>query len=136
MNTDMGVPETQWPSIVSAIQLVINNSPSRRLGGRAPIMVHTGMENGNPLSVALTIANHLAVRSLNEAKMIQRLNIESLLESLDAMHKSIVVQLDTARTSAVERHNRKAHIIPNKPCMRDYVVASRMHGPRTKLYAN
>lgn len=54
-------------------------------------------------------------------------------ESLDAMHKSVAVQLDSARTSAFKRKNHKTYIIPYKPCMGDYVVVPRMHGPRTEI---
>ncbi len=56
-NSETLTPEADWPDSVPAIQSIINNSPSRRLGGRAPITVHTGMPSGNPLTVALTDCN-------------------------------------------------------------------------------
>lgn len=37
------IPKAKWPSTVPAIQIITNNSPSRLLGNRAPITVHTGM---------------------------------------------------------------------------------------------
>lgn len=55
-NAEARIPETEMPRSVPAIQSIINNSPSRRLGNRAPITVHTGMEAGNPLRFAFTEA--------------------------------------------------------------------------------
>ncbi len=40
-NSETRTPEADWPTTVQAIQSIINNSPSRRLGGRAPITVQT-----------------------------------------------------------------------------------------------
>lgn len=44
LNLDMRVAEIEWPLTVPAIQCVINNSTSRRLGNRVPIKVHTDMK--------------------------------------------------------------------------------------------
>lgn len=72
---DMMIPETEWPTVFPAIQTVVNNSPSCRLDGRAPITVHTRMTSGNPLSIALTVAQLRCVSSINEAELIQKRNI-------------------------------------------------------------
>ena len=52
--SEFNVEETDWTKSVSAVQSIINNSPSRRLGNRAPITVHTGMDPVNPLHLALS----------------------------------------------------------------------------------
>lgn len=132
----MKVPETEWPATVAAVPSLIKYSPSRRLGGRAPIIVHTGMDCGNPLSVDLTVSESRGVSNLDEARLIQELNIDSLFSSLDEMHRDVFVQLDATRLGAIERHNRKTHIVPYNPCTGDFVVIARMHGPRTKISAN
>lgn len=136
IGTELRSAETDFPSLVPAIQSIINNSPSRRLGDRAPITVHTGMRNGNPLSVALAIATAKNVSDLNEAEMMQRLNISDLLNSLDEMHRDTANRLETNRNQAVDRHNRKTHVRNFNPVVGDYVVVARIHGPRTKVSAN
>ena len=41
LSSEFRIPESDWTKSVLAIQSIINNSPSRRLGNRAPITVHT-----------------------------------------------------------------------------------------------
>ncbi len=53
-NSETRTREADWPTNVQAMQSIINNSPSSRLGARAPFTVHTGMPLQNPLTVALS----------------------------------------------------------------------------------
>ncbi len=71
-------PEAYWPKSAQAIQSIINNSPSRRLGGRAPNTALTGISSGNPLIVALTQSNVRNVKSFDQ---------DELVESKCNMHK-------------------------------------------------
>lgn len=136
VSTELQVPETEWPSVVPAIQSIINNSPSRRLGGRCPIKVHTGMDSGNPLSVALTVAQDKDIPSLDEARVMQDLRIAEAQQVLDDMHREVQSSLETTRKDAIDRHNRKTYVRPYNPQIGDYVLVARMHGPRTKMSAN
>lgn len=135
VSTEVQVPETEWPSVVPAIQSIINNSPSRRLNDLSPIKVHTGMDSGNPLSVALTIAKERGVRSLDETRILQNLRISEVMETLDNMHKDVRCSLQSSRKAAVDRHNRKTHVRAYKPSVGDFVLVARMQGPRTKMSA-
>lgn len=54
VSTEFNVTEADWEKTVPAVQSIMKNSPSRRLGGRAPITVHTCMDFGNPLKVSLS----------------------------------------------------------------------------------
>ncbi len=47
------------------------------------------MPSGNPLTVALTDCNIQGVETTDYARILQRLNIDKLLESLDEMHKDV-----------------------------------------------
>ena len=136
LSTELRVPETEWPTVVPALQSIINNSPSRRLSGMSPIKVQTGMNPGNPLSIALTVAESTGVQSLDEARLMQTLSITDLQNSMDSMHRYVAPILDATRLAAVERHNRKTHMRPYNPTRGDFVVVTRMHGPRTKMSAN
>ncbi len=106
------VRKLNWPTTLQAIQSIINNSPSGRLGGRAPITVHTGMPPGNPLTVALSGSKIRKVRSIDQARLQQKMNVDALLETLDQMHKDVDSSLSTLRKQAVERHNAKTHVVP------------------------
>ncbi len=91
--------EADWPKSVPAIQSIINNSPSRRLGGRAPVTVHTGMPSRNPLTVALIDCNIQGVESIDQARLQHKLNTD---ESLDKIHKDADQTLTASRKSVAE----------------------------------
>ena len=136
LSAELRIPEAEWTKTVPAIQSIINNSPSRRLGNRAPITVHTGMEPGNPLLIALQTMNVRDVSSVGEAEVIQKLEVDSMLKALDEMHKEVASTLEGARGKAVDCHNRKTHVRPYNPSVGDYVVVARTKGPKTKMSAN
>ncbi len=135
-NMETRTPEADWPTTVQAIQSIINNSPSRRLGGRAPITFHTGMPPGDPLTVALSGSKTRNVQSIDQARLQQKMNVDALLKTLDQMHKDVHSSLSTSPKQAVERHNAKSHVVPYKPTVGDYVVVARTQGPRTKMSTN
>ena len=135
-SAEFRIPESDWPTTVPAVQSIINNSPSRRLGNRAPITVHTGMEPGNPLNLALSAINYSDADSVQDAQVMQELKIVDLLDSLDRMHRNVNEVLSETRKSAVERHNARTGVHPCNLVVGDYVVVARVKGPRTKMSAN
>ena len=135
-SAEFQIPESDWPKTVPAIQSIINNTPARRLGNRSPITVHTGMEPGNPLYLALNRMNIQDVSSVDKARILQALRIEELQKYLDDMHKSVNNALSESRKKAIERHNAKTGVRPCNPIVGDYVVVARTKGPRTKMSAN
>ncbi len=128
--------ETNNSFSVPAIQSIINISPSCRLGGPSTNTVHTGMPSRNPLTVVLTDCNFQGVETIDQARILQKLNINKLLELLDKMHKDVDETLSASRKNSVERHNAWTHVVPYKPSVGDYVVVARTHGPRTKTSTN
>ncbi len=70
-NSETLSSEADWPKSVPAIQSIINNPLSRRLGARAPITVDIGMPSENLLTVALTDCNIQDVERNDQAKMLQ-----------------------------------------------------------------
>ncbi len=114
----------------------MNNSPSCRLRGRAPITVHTGMPSGNAVTVALSGSKIRNVRSIDQARLQQKMNVDALLETLDQMHKDVDSSLSMSRKQAVERHNAKTHVVPYKATVGDYVVVARTQGPLPKMSTN
>lgn len=76
------IPKAEWPCSVPAIQSIIKDFDSRRLGGRAPGSFHTEMEAANPLRLALRMTNVKNIGTPDEVWVLQRLNISSLHERL------------------------------------------------------
>ncbi len=96
-NSETLTPEADWPSSVPAIQSIISNSRSRRLGGRAPITAHTAMPSGKPLTVALTDCNIKGAETIDQARILQKLNIDKFLKSLGKMRKNVVQTFSASR---------------------------------------
>ncbi len=96
-SAEFKIAEADWSTTVPAIQSIINNTPARRLGGRAPITVHTGMDSGNPLNLALSSICYNPVGSIDQARAIQKLKIDDLQKSLDSMHKEVSATLSEYR---------------------------------------
>ena len=116
------IAESDWLSTVQAVQSIIYNWPARRLGNRAPITVHTGMEPGNPLNLDLASISYM--------------DMDSVQKSLDNMHRSVSEIISETRKSAVERYNARAGVYPCNLVVGDYVVVARTKGPRTKMSTN
>lgn len=134
LGTEFNVPEARWPFLVASAQSVINNSPSRRLAVRAPLTVHAGQSPGSPLSVTLSTHGNNEVSSKEQVGILQNVSVDSLLGSLDEMHKKVLGSLSKERSDAVRRHNTKTNVDTFNPSVGDYVVISRPVGPRIFFY--
>ncbi len=74
-NSETLAPEAYRPYSVPAIQSIINNSPSRRLRGRAPITAHTGILPGTLSPWPMTDCNIQGMETIGQAGILQKLNI-------------------------------------------------------------
>ncbi len=92
------------------------------------------MPSGNLLTVALTDCKIQAVKSIDQARLQQKLSTDELLESLEKINKDVDQTLSASRKSAVERHKAKTHVVPYKHTVGDYVVVARTHRPHQDVY--
>ena len=127
LRSDLKIPVSEWTKTVRYIQFIVNNSPSRSLGNRAPTIAHTGMDSGSPLNLALKLISQSDASSIDEARVMQNLKVEELQDSLDSMRKEVFETLSAERKKELERHDSKTH---------GYVVVARQHSPRTKVSYN
>lgn len=115
VGAELQLPETEWPTIIPAIQSIITHSHSRRLGGPCPITIHTGMESVNRLSIALTIGLSRSMDTFDEASLLQQLEMDEVPQSLDEMHKEVGQTPTAEGRAAVDRHNLKTHVRSYNP---------------------
>lgn len=109
-SAEFKIPEAGWPSIVPASQSIINNAPSRPLGNKAPITVHTGMESGNPLKLAISVTKLSNAASIYKASILQSLKVTELQKALDYMHKEVNLTFSDSRKKAVTRHSSRTGV--------------------------
>lgn len=60
------------------------------------------MDSSGPLSVAPTVAQKRGVDSIDDVRVIQRLNVAAVHEALDDMHRNVAASLDETRRGAVQ----------------------------------
>jgi hypothetical protein len=116
-----------WVSLVPVVNHIINNTPSRRLGGHAPITVFTSHKPTSPLDV---IFRPLA-EEFNKVNVSTDAIKEHVQRTMDAMHdvhaNVTATQPQAARSRPGER--------PIDFDVGDYVLISTAHGrKRGKLY--
>lgn len=87
--TELMIPETEWVKPDPVIQYTINYSPSNRLEDRASSTVHMGIQSKNPLSISLSTTGEkqLTIDNQKEIRLLQKLNIEKLLQTFYKMYK-------------------------------------------------
>ncbi len=95
LNSETSTTEADWPITVHPIQSIMKNSPSRQLGGRTPVAFYTGMPSGNSLVVALSGSKIRSVRYVDQVRLQQKMNADSLL-ALDRMHKDVDATFSTS----------------------------------------
>lgn len=82
VSNEFNVAEADWQKTVLAVHIIINNSSSRRLSGRAPITMNMGMDAGNSLQVALSTLKENEVSGVNDVSLLQNLEVKKLLQEL------------------------------------------------------
>jgi RNase H-like domain found in reverse transcriptase/Reverse transcriptase (RNA-dependent DNA polymerase)/Integrase zinc binding domain/Chromo (CHRromatin Organisation MOdifier) domain len=126
--SEVRLQPTDWPRVLALVQAILNNSPSPRLGGSAPLTVFTGHDVDNPLAAAL---HELEIESasLSFIRAQQLVHMEAMRESLDSLHLQAQQQATRRRQQAVERHNRLTNVRSPNFEVGDFVlVAAIMKG--------
>lgn len=87
------LPAIKWPSIIEAIQKIINHAPLQRLGRnkaghmRCPMEVFTGL-TPSPLSLRpMPLKSYRTLQALDQEKALNMVDVGRLHESLNAVHK-------------------------------------------------
>lgn len=137
---ELNLAPQDWPSIVGLLPTILNEAPLSRLGKdasgnmRCPLQVMTGIK---PRRVILRVIPDITSVSkpilLDRARAEQRIDIESLQTSLDAMHKDVKTKVDNRRRRAIEAHNKATNIINPRFETGDFVLVRQAEKARHKL---
>lgn len=122
------MPVTQWPSLVGAVQKVINHSPIKRLGRnragnmRCPMEVFTGLTPSPLLVRPMPLKTYRTVRVLDNERVRSIIDIGKLHESLEEMHKDVSKGNTQVRTRAQQIHNARTKVLPLNIYVGDFVM--------------
>ena len=121
-----------WPLLVPIVQGALNQAPSARLGGRAPMEVFTGLNPTRPL-------DSLIHPKTKEVKMLKEVN-ESLLKEIkllalkrNELHKTTSKIANKLRAQARARHNKKGKVKYPNFIEGDFVLVGLINKSRQKL---
>jgi RNase H-like domain found in reverse transcriptase/Integrase core domain/Reverse transcriptase (RNA-dependent DNA polymerase)/Chromo (CHRromatin Organisation MOdifier) domain len=105
--SELRIQKNEWPSIMPLVQSILNHSSSDRLNGIAPITAFTGLPADSPL--ASIFKQHTGeLMNLETIKIAQNDCIQSLVNSLEKMHKACVVAASSRRQRKRYSQSRKA----------------------------
>lgn len=131
--SELKLPFKCWSEVVPIVQSIINNSPSKRLGGRTPKKAFTGLPDDNPLTSIVAKQNFdLEILSVDEVRLRQQKGIADLQGVLDEMHKAVSDISTAKRRKEVEAHNRRTNVRPANFEVGDYVLKGVMTKDRVK----
>ena len=123
-----------WPTVIEAVQSVLNHSPLRRLGPRSPdapgvyrtpLEVYTGHTPRRPLLRALPPSSYPTALSQREADAKQLLQIQDLQTALEEMHRDVDERVDASRKRAIRMHNEKTNVQKVNFHVGDFVLVRR-----------
>jgi hypothetical protein len=83
------LPHTAWPQVLPLVNYVLNNTPSKNLGGFAPVTVFTGHPPRSPLDVVfLPSERELRFVPLTDVEFLKK--VEDLQSSLATLHHAVL----------------------------------------------
>lgn len=111
------LPAHQYPSTVSVIQNVINQSPVDMLAKnkermtRCPMEVVKGLEPSALLLRSIPLIKSIELKALNEARAKEVMNIGAIHESLEEMHREVGKGNELRCQRARRMHNAKTDLL-------------------------
>jgi transposase InsO family protein len=88
MRLEEGIPEEEWPTLLPLVEYTINNTPTERLAGCAPVTVHIGREPTSPLDVVLR-SDARTLASVPMDKGAVKEHVTAFVKSLEDIHRKV-----------------------------------------------
>jgi Integrase core domain/Chromo (CHRromatin Organisation MOdifier) domain len=114
----------QWTFVHRMVQSALNNSPSKRLGGVAPVTAMTGLKADSPARF-IVMDNELRVITLEQSMVLRLLAMEELQAARDEMHKLVKQSNASQRGKARSRYNAKTHVHSPNFDVGDFVLLAK-----------
>ncbi|CEP02997.1 hypothetical protein PBRA_009215 [Plasmodiophora brassicae] len=102
--SDLRWQKEEWPWLIKVVEHVLHHRPQQRLGGRAPVQVHSGVEPDDPLEAVCmnpTRETQVSVAQLTSER-IQTLTDE-LIAAMNEMHKEVA---DLSKRQRAQRREK------------------------------
>jgi hypothetical protein len=120
MLSEIYLAPQEWPCVFTAIQAVLNNSPSSHRAGHKPRTAFTGHARDTPL--CLTILHPIANHYLSFIKYQQLAESTKLANQVEKLHKEVSEKVSRQRRKQMEAHNAHTHLVQPNFSPGDYVL--------------
>lgn len=86
LNSGFQIPFDPWPSVLLLVQSVLNNTPSRRIGGRCTLTAFRGLSSDNPLHVIrMEIAGKIETLRIKDVRARQLVMADNHSQALKTL---------------------------------------------------
>ena len=115
---------SSWPRLTKMVQMVINQSPSPKLGNNiTPLTAFTQQKPENPLTYLFTQQGEAeAVKTLTMVKARQLMHHEAIAKSISSMHRKVAATANARREEQTRRHNKSTNVRSINFEVGDYVL--------------
>jgi hypothetical protein len=96
-----------WPDLIPLIQMLLNHSPLKSLGGLAPVKVFCGLNPENPVKLIVYDSGVDKLRSTRKSPADILQHVTNFLTCLGEMHRDVASSLEKRRESSRSYMNRK-----------------------------
>lgn len=121
-----------WPNVIGMIMTALNEAPLRRLGSirdgtyRTPLQVMTGLEPARKVLQTSTISgNAKKAKTLEMTRAMQVMDIDTLQDTFDGIHKSVKEKVNSNRQKHIQIHNQKTNLVRPTFTVGDFVLVRR-----------
>lgn len=109
--SEFQVPYFAWAAVLPLIQSALNSMPTRKLNGKCPLTVFTGLPQHSLLSAILRNPENLfAIKDIYGCHPKALIKIEKLQKALDDIYRICADRGKKRRQSAVHADNRRTGI--------------------------
>jgi len=119
--SEFKLPHTKWIDLLPLIQLIINATPSKRLGNRSPMEVFLGRKPEHLLRSIYPAK----IKTIQDIKIVQEeriKNIEELLTSIEKMHQEVATTQQQSREQNRMVQKKKKNVQKTNFQIGDYVL--------------
>lgn len=129
--SEFRLDEKQWTFVLPLIQSILNHTPRKSLANETPIRAFTGLPPKTPLT-SIMAPDGVKVRSLDFIKAQKIINVNSLIHSLEAMHRKVHEARTKKRCESVKAHNAKTNVQEVNFEIGEYVLVSKLRSNSKK----
>jgi hypothetical protein len=127
----MQLAPQEWPFVLPAVQILLNNSSSSHRAGQTPLTVFTGHARATPLS--LTNLRPIANHSLSFIKAQQLAESIKLANQVEKIHKEVSEKVSRQRRKQMEAQNAYTHLVQPNFSPGDFVLKAEPRRSQHKL---